>query len=93
MYLLAVILSFFWGGIWAAVLQFTPIGQFLAVRRTWITVVTGVGVDLLLMLLFLPIQAWIQVAGIIAASSLLIIARSLYNELHDEQEIVELNSE
>jgi len=41
-YLLALV----WGGIWAAFLQWTRPGWFLANKRTWLTVVVGVGVDL-----------------------------------------------
>jgi len=37
-----------WGILLAVFLQFSRMGRFLAVERTWITVVVGVGVDLLI---------------------------------------------
>jgi hypothetical protein len=65
-----------WGIGWAVVLQFTRLGQFLVKERTWITVVVGVGVDLLLGLG----AAWWHIWLIVVFSSLGIIARSLINE-------------
>lgn len=89
MLLLALVLALFWGGIWALFLQMHPWGQFLAYRRTWITVVVGVGVDLLLMLLVLDLIVWLQVFAIIAVSSVGIIARSLHNELLEARGILD----
>ncbi len=89
----AYVLALVWGCIWALTLQFTPIGKFLAVKRTWLTVVVGVGVDLLIALIAVPSRVWRRVALIIAASALGIVARSLINEwvemgemLHDQDE-------
>lgn len=82
------VLALVWGIAWAIVLQWTQIGRFLAVRRTWITVVVGVGVDLLLVLVVIPLQWWLRVGLIVVLSSLGIIARSLINEHREEQEAI-----
>lgn len=88
MTILAFILAFVWGGVWAAFLQWTKIGQYLAFKRTWITVVVGVGIDLLIMLLILPLKYWILVASVICFSSVLIIVRSILLETNEHQEIL-----
>ncbi len=80
------LLAFVWGGILAAFLQWHPFGKFLALRRTWITVVIGVGVDLLILKSILNRQAWARVIAVISLSSVLIILRSLINELNDNRE-------
>lgn len=80
---LALCLAFVWGVIWALFLQFHRYGRWLAVRRTWITVVVGVGVDLALLALLLNPYAWATVATVVAASSVGVIVRSLVNE-HSE---------
>lgn len=49
-----------------------------------ITVAVGIGVDLALLLLVLDIHTWSTVTAIVAASSIGIIARSLYNEHADD---------
>lgn len=89
----AVILATIWGALWAAYLQFTRYGHYLAVRRTWLTVVIGVGVDLLIALLVIPLESWLPFCLLIFASSLGIIARSLYNEHQDDSAIEELHHE
>lgn len=85
----ALVLALFWGAVWASVLQFTRMGRFLAERRTWVTVVVGVGGDLLITLLVLPLEHWLLVFSIIALSAIGIIARSLANEICEEQAITE----
>lgn len=68
-----------WGALWAAFLQYHRLGRFLAVERTWVTVVIGVGVDLLI-----GIGAtWWALWCIVACSSLGVIARSLRNEARE----------
>jgi len=47
-------------------------------------VVIGVGVDILIMLLVVPFDVWLEIAAVITASSLGIIWRSLHNELHED---------
>ena len=71
-----VLAGFFWGATWAAFLQFNRQGQFLAERRTWLTVVIGVGLD---MLIAYP-GDWFTVALVISVSSVGVIFRSLWNE-------------
>jgi len=80
----ALVFAAVWGGLWALFLQWHPWGQWLAVKRTWLTVVVGVGVDLAILLLVLDWQTWLTVAAVIAASSVGIIVRSLYNEHHED---------
>lgn len=81
-------LALVWGLIWAALLQFTQLGRFLAARRTWLTVVIGVGVDLALLRGLLSLRDWLRVVGIIALSSIGIIGRSLVNEARDHREFL-----
>jgi hypothetical protein len=70
-----------WGALLAIYLQFNRHGQFLADERTWIAVVVGVGVDLLIAYPWGGGQGdWFTVAAIIATSSVGIIIRSLANE-------------
>ena len=80
----AVLLAALWGALWALFLQAHPWGRWMAIKRTWLTVVVGVGVDLIILILVLDWQTWATVAAVIAASSLGIIVRSLYNEHHED---------
>jgi len=84
---LGMALGFVWGGLWALFLQCTETGRFLADRRTWITVVVGVGIDLLILLPFMPFAMWLLILAIFTTSSIPIIARSLLNELREVQEL------
>lgn len=77
-----VLLGFSWGFIWAAYLQFTKQGQFLVLKRTWLTVVVGIGVDLIIAYA----GDWWTVAAVIAVSSIGIIIRSLWNESQAEDD-------
>jgi hypothetical protein len=90
-YLLALV----WGSIWAAFLQWTRPGWFLANKRTWLTVIVGVGVDLLIILGILsvvpstvPLFTWLRMVAVFALSSVPIIARSIYNELLEQDEVM-----
>lgn len=77
------LLALLWGIGWALMLQYHRLGRFLAAERTWITVVVGVGVDLLI-----GINAdWFTICGIVVLSSLGIIARSLINESQYEPDL------
>lgn len=90
----ALSLAFVWGVLWALFIHFTALGLFLRKRRTWITVVVGVGGDLLIMLIVIPIEWWWQVVAIIVLSALSIIYECLHNELAEqlrEMEIVVQN--
>lgn len=80
----AYLLAAIWGVMWALVLQTTMIGRFLAQRRTWLSVVIGVGVDVLILWWVLEPGAWTRVVTVIGLSSVGIVGRSLYNELHEE---------
>ena len=64
--------------------EWDPWVCWLAVNRTWLAVVIGVGVDLVMLLLILAPRTWASVAGVIAASGIGIIVRSLYNEHHED---------
>ena len=83
------ILALVWGGIWALFLQRNQLGRFLAEKRTWVTVVVGVGVDLVLILFVIPLDLWLRVCMMIVLSSLCIIARSLINEWRELRELAE----
>lgn len=80
------IISLFWGGLWAGFLQFSRFGRFLVHKRTWVTVVVGVGGDLIILLFLIPFRIWLKFFTIIALSSVPIIYRSLSNELHETLE-------
>ena len=69
-------LALLWGGLWALFLQYHRMGHFLVKERTWLTVVAGVGVDLLIAFG----GDWWTVVAVIAFSSFGIIGRSLINE-------------
>jgi hypothetical protein len=85
---LCLVLAAVWGGVWAAVLQFSRPGRFLAARRTWLAVVIGVGVDLLILLALLPVETWLRIGAVIAASSLGVIVRAIYNECDEHMDLV-----
>lgn len=83
-----LLIALIWGAIWAAFLQFTVMGRFVANKRTWLSVVIGVGGDLLILLALIPFDVWVIVVSVIALSSVAIIFRSLYNELRETREVV-----
>lgn len=80
----ALVVALFWGVVWAVFLQVHAWGQWLAARRTWLAVVVGVGVDLVILLLVLDWHRWAMVVGVVAASSVGIIGRSLVNERRED---------
>lgn len=84
---LAAFFALFWGFVWAACLQYTRWGRWLALYRTWLAVVVGVGVDLLIMLPVLKRRVWAFVAVIFCLSSVGIIYRSIYNEFSADADI------
>lgn len=86
---IALILAAVWGVLWALFLQMVPFGQFLAERRSWLTIVIGIGVDLLIAILVLDWTAWWQVLAIVAVSNLGIIARGVYNEWTEAREVID----
>jgi hypothetical protein len=85
----ALLLALVWGVLWAGFLQLTTVGAWMASRRTWLTVVIGVGVDVLLFALVLDLKSWLMTLAIMGASSVGIIARSLHNEARSERTLAE----
>lgn len=63
----------------------TPAGREWCARRTWATVVMGVGLTLALAACIVPFEWWLWVAGLFGATGLPIVARSLRNEMRREQ--------
>jgi hypothetical protein len=87
----ALYLAFIWGVIWALTIQCVPLAAYLANKRTWLTVVIGVGVDLAIGLMTTvdaptPRAAWEYQFYVIALSSVGIIVRSIINEWREHQE-------
>lgn len=74
------LLAVVWGFVWAACLQYTAWGRWLAKKRTWLTVVVGVGVDLLILWRVVDRRCWWQIVQVIALSAIGIILRSLIME-------------
>lgn len=78
------ILAFFWGVFYALFLHFTPWGTTLRIHITWMATTIGIGVDLLLLLVFMNDQglvAWLDVFAVIALSAVGIVAAGLW-EIH-----------
>lgn len=89
MELLAGFLALFWGLVWAVMLWGTGWGRFLRQRRTWLTVVMGVGGDLMIAGLVLELRAWLLVWGIVGLSAVGIVGFCLeqeYREHRDEMD-------
>jgi len=82
------LLAIFWGFFWAFVLQTTAFGRWLVIKRTWLTVVIGVGVDGLLLLPVVPFAAWLKMLAVVSLSAVGIIARSLVNELTEDVNVI-----
>ena len=93
MKLISPFLALIWGLLWALVLQYVPLGRFLAARRSWLAVVIGIAVDLLLLRPVLSQSSWLRVTSVLGASSVGMILRALFNEWHDHQEILRHRSE
>ncbi len=72
-----LILALMWGIGFALFLHYVPIGQFIVIKYTWLAVAIGIGVDLGLALVILPLDQWLIVVGIITASSFGLIGRSI----------------
>lgn len=83
-------LAALWGLVWALFLQRTELGRFLAARRTYITVVVGVGVDLGIAAIVTPWAAWWPVVAIVALSAVGIVTRSIWNEWTESRELTAL---
>jgi len=79
-------LGFIWGLAWALIIEYVPLGQFLVRRRTWITVVIGVGGDMAIAWFALDFAAWSQMALIVGLSSIPVVMRSLLLESNGASE-------
>lgn len=86
---LVLILALIWGGVWALFLEYVPFGKWLAAKRVWMTVVIGIGVDLGILATALEWQTFWLVCGVIAASSIGVICRSLAHEMHEWHALME----
>ena len=89
----AFFLSIIWGITWALTIQFVPPAIYLAQKRTWLTVVVGIGIDMALGFMAIqdattPAWAWFFQFIVIALSSVGIITRSLLNEWREQKEII-----
>ena len=70
--------ALFWGIMLAVFLQYVRIGKFIAEQRTWLSVVLGIGGDLLI-----AWQAeWLEICVIISLSAVGMVWRSVVNEEH-----------
>src|SRR5512139_1035923 len=79
-----LVLAAVWGTGYALFLQRYP-GRFLAARLTWLAVVIGIGVDLMIVCVAVDWSAALLVTGIMGFSAIPIIVRSLVNEMRDQQ--------
>jgi hypothetical protein len=77
--LFGILLGLAWGVAYAAFLQFTAVGRYIVERVTWLSVVIGIGGDLLIAGLFVGWPVVLAVGAIIGGSSIGIVARSLIN--------------
>lgn len=68
-----------WGISLAVFLQYSKLGRFIANERTWLSVVLGIGVDLLIAWN----APWLLTCAVIAFSSVGIVYRSIYNERYE----------
>ena len=82
----AGLIAFCWGATWAACLQYTQWGRWLAQRRTWLTVVVGNGGTIASMTLFLDTALVASIVFVFFCAAIPIIARSFLNEFRDEAE-------
>jgi hypothetical protein len=83
------VLALIWGGCWALCLQFTTWGRWLVARRTWLTVVIGIGVDGLILLPIMTLDVWLRMLVVVTLSAVGIVGRSLYNERREEASVIE----
>lgn len=80
MLLFALLLAFVWGVAVAVFIEYTELGRWIAEHLTWLSVVIGIGGDLLILLVLLDEAgrvAWWQMVAVIGLSSLGVICRGL----------------
>ncbi|MDI9548363.1 MAG: hypothetical protein QM346_12275 [Chloroflexota bacterium] len=76
----ALLLALIWGLAVAGFIEFTDFGRWIAERMTWLSVVAGVGGDMLILLLLIDESgkvAWWHILAVIGLSSLGVIYRGL----------------
>jgi hypothetical protein len=88
-----MILGVVWGGVWATWLHLHPTGKWMRRKRTWLTVVVGVGVDFFIAFCFVPWECFWPVAAIVGLSGIPIIAWCLGNEQREDEELIDGISE
>jgi hypothetical protein len=84
--LLGIVLGLLWGIAFAAFLQWVPLGRYIVERVTWLAVIIGVGVDLLIVGPFIGWQITLFAGSVVASSAIGIIVRSLSNANHEHVE-------
>lgn len=82
----AGLLALLWGLVWAGVLWGTGWGRWVRLRRTWLSVVIGVGGDLLVMGLVMGLEVWLAAWLIVAASAVGIVGLCWVGEYREHRE-------
>jgi hypothetical protein len=88
----ALFLAVIWGAIYAAFLQFTTLGRWMCNRRTYITVIVGIGIDFAIMLLVIPVEYVLTAFVVVGLSAVGIVIRSILNELSEHRELESINA-
>lgn len=76
----ALLLALVWSVMVAAFIEFTGLGRWIAIHMTWFIVATGMGGDLLILLLLVDEAgrvAWWQIVAVIAVSSVAVSLRGI----------------
>ena len=76
-------------GLYALFLQ-TRVGRLLVTRRTWLTVVIGVAMVIGAVAPFIGLEHSLMVLAGFSAGGIPMVARSIFNELRDEERAKEL---
>lgn len=71
-----------WGTAWASFLGFTDAGKFMTRRRTWLTVVIGVGGTLAIARMVLPVVVLVRMLLAFVFSGLPLIIQGLGEEFN-----------
>jgi hypothetical protein len=84
--LIAFVAGIIWGVIWVSFLYGTKRGRWVRMYRTWITVVVGVGVTLLIQGVVFGVDVAVSALIVFAGSGTPIILASLYDEYKRDTE-------
>lgn len=84
LFVISVVLSVVWGFVWAYVLDHSEWWRWAVVKRTWLTVVIGVGANCAILFVVLPWYYAVVVLVVFASSSIGIINRSLNIERKED---------